>query len=166
MARFCLRRYCIWPVKSIPRSYFSALEYLLGDCGYCGTRFLCTPYRQPAASIPHNKVYNTLFSSARQVIEHVNGILKNRFGSLKNVRIEIKKAEDFAKFNNWILVCLILHNILLSFEDFWEEDDPPEEEEILPQEVLPVVDAENILQAYELRNRVQHKLLEWFFDMY
>jgi hypothetical protein len=100
-----------------PHAYFSALEYLLGDSGYCGTWFICTPYRQPAASIPHNEVYNTLFSSARQVIEHVNGIIKNRFGSLKNIRIEIKKAKDFETFNNWILVCLILHNLLLSFDD-------------------------------------------------
>lgn len=59
-----------------PHDFFSLSEYLLGDSGYCGTWFLCTPYRQPAASIPHNEVYNTLFSSARQIIEHVNGIIK------------------------------------------------------------------------------------------
>jgi hypothetical protein len=143
-----------------PEAYFSLMEYLIADSGYCGTWFICTPYRQPAASIPHNEVFNTLFSSARQVIEHLNGILKNRFGSLKNVRIEIKQRKDFQAFNDWILVCLILHNLLLSFNDEWHDEEAPEEED----NAAPVdADGNNVVQAYELRNRVQHHLLEWFY---
>ena len=69
--------------------------------------------RQPAASIPHNEVFNELFSPARQVIEHVNGILKGRFQSLKGIRVEIKTAHDLNFFCEWILVCIILHNILI-----------------------------------------------------
>jgi hypothetical protein len=70
-----------------PEEYFSntCLEYLLADAGFASESWMCTPYRQPSASIPHNKLFNKLFSSGRVVIEHVNGILKGRFGSLRGI---------------------------------------------------------------------------------
>lgn len=43
-----------------PELYFSPGEFLLADSGYALLPFVCTPYRQPAASIPFNEVFNEL----------------------------------------------------------------------------------------------------------
>jgi hypothetical protein len=49
------------------------------------------------AIIPHNQLFNTLFSSARVHIEHLNGLLKGRFCSLKGLRTQVKKLKIMIK---------------------------------------------------------------------
>jgi hypothetical protein len=142
------------------REFFSLGEFLLADSGYGATCFICTPYRQPAASLDYNKVFNELFSRARVVIEHVNGILKGRFSSLRGIRIQIKEKQQdrFKKINEWILVCLILHNMLIDFGDtcdFEEEDEDIEGDNFVPNI------AENV-SANNLRLRVQQTVLTWY----
>ena len=44
--------------------------------------------------------------------QHVKGMLKSRFGSLKGIRVQVSKLEYFARVNKWIKVCIILYNIL------------------------------------------------------
>ena len=100
-----------------PTAYLSPGEYIIGDAGYALLWYFCTPFRQPSASLPHNKVFNELFSSCRCIIEHVNGILKNRFSSLKGIRIQVKKKEDFKKLNDHIIITIILHNMLTMWND-------------------------------------------------
>jgi hypothetical protein len=75
-----------------PEKYFSLGEFLIADSGYAASGYLCAPYRQPYASLDHN---NELFSSGRKVIEHLNGILKIRFSSLRELRTQTKEKEDF-----------------------------------------------------------------------
>ena len=112
-----------------PGKYFSVDEFLLADSGYALKSFVVTPYRQPFAEIAENKVFNEYFSSARVKIEHVNGILKGRWSSLRGIRTQIKEVKDFQIVNDHILVCLILHNLMIDFndecDDAWieEEDD-------------------------------------------
>jgi len=67
--------------------------------GYALKYYICTPYRKPAALLPENEVFNVLFSTARVKIEHVNGILKARFTSLKGLRIQVKQLDDFVRVN-------------------------------------------------------------------
>ncbi len=52
-------------IYKYPENHFSAnrMEFLSADAGYKSEAWLCTPYRQPAASIPHNKLFNDIFSS-------------------------------------------------------------------------------------------------------
>ena len=76
-----------------------------------------TPYRKPASDIPENEVFNFYFSSARTKIEHVNGMLKNRFSSLGDIRNQMKNQASFVPANEQVLVCLILHNFLLRIND-------------------------------------------------
>jgi hypothetical protein len=144
-----------------PADFFSNGEFLLADAGYSGSWWCCTPYRNPQAQLPINSEFNELFSSARVKIEHVNGILKGRFSSLKGLRIQVKKAKHFEDVNRWIVVCIILHNLLLSFEDAWTEEaeqELPEADDRVP------ANAAVELPANELRNRVQLHLLNWFYD--
>jgi hypothetical protein len=82
------------------------------DAGYQCFQFLVVPYIHPAAAIPENYVFNQVFSSARVTIEHVNGV---------------KVKQDFRVVNKWIIVCLLVHNILQSYNDEWEYDDSDDE---------------------------------------
>ena len=142
-----------------PNHYFSDGEFIIADAGYGATWYLCTPYRQPAASVPHNKVFNELFSSGRIVIEHVNGILKARFSSLRGIRIQVKTADDFRRINEWICVCLILHNLLLRFNDSWMD-------EIVDDDDFDVAEHEpEQIPAAQLRQQVQQRLLNWFYNI-
>ena len=71
------------PIGQWPELFLSTGQWIMGDSGFSLNWWLICPFRQPAASIPHNAIFNTLFSQARCFIEHVNGMLKSRFPSLK-----------------------------------------------------------------------------------
>jgi len=86
------------------------------------------------------------------------GILKSRFSSLKGVRIQVKKLDDFVRINEWIVVCIILYNILHSFNDEWEEDIDEEDEE--DEATRPNADT---TQGDNLRASVQLNLLNWYY---
>ena len=165
--------------------YFQAGEYILADAGYVPKSYICTPYRYdasyimmmsasyiitcyhyraPAANLPENKVFNELFSSCTVGIEHVNGILKAKFNSLRGIRIQVKKKTDFRKVNRWIIVTLILHNFLMAENneaDFEDDDDESDDE--MPDLVRADLPANEEEAALTLRGRVQRHLLAWHF---
>jgi hypothetical protein len=137
-------------------------EFLLADAGYALKDFTLTPYRQPLADIPHNKVFNEVFSSARVVIEHVNGILKARFSSLKGIRTQIKNADELKQVCDHVQVCLILHNLLLQYNDEWlDVDDDDDEDELTEDEVNARVD---VTSGHHLRAKVQTHVLRKYFS--
>lgn len=63
-----------------PQSYFSNNEYLLADCGYALSSNVIVPYRNPQGD---QLDFNRKFSSARIIVEHVMGLLKGRWSSLR-----------------------------------------------------------------------------------
>ena len=144
-----------WILKT-PEKFFSLMEYLLADAGYGLCDYICTPYRHPLAAVPRNQLFNVWYSSGRVTIEHVNGRIKSRFGSLKGIRILVQKLEDFERVNKWIIVCIILYNMFIRFADVWDEEDEDEQEE--EREVAEVAVTGNGLN---LRQRVQADLLHW-----
>ncbi len=56
--------------------------------------------------------------------------------------------------NDWILVCLILHNMLKSFNDAWDEED--DDKENAPENRV----ARQHRNGNSLRNRVQNHAIE------
>jgi hypothetical protein len=88
--------------------------------------------------------------------EHGNGRIKSRFCSLIDIRIRVKKLEDFEILNKWIIVCIIFYNIFLRFADGWDEEDEDVNEE--EREVIEVTATGNNLI---LRKRFQADLLHW-----
>jgi hypothetical protein len=151
-----------------PQDFFSPGQFLLADSGYASTNYICTPYRQPYASIPHNKDYNDLFSSARTFIEHVNGILKGRWSSLRGLRTQIKKKEDLKILNTWIVVCLILHNLMIQLTDEWTNYVIDSQQDIISNveqiEIVSIEEANNNnVTATDLRLKVQSHLLSWHY---
>ena len=162
LARFRLRQYQA-PLALQFQDFFLPGQYLLADAGYASTTWCVTPYRNPAAQSPINQVFNELFSSARCRIEHVNGVLKNRFSSLKGLRICIRTHADFQRVNLWILVCLLLHNLLIEYNDPWEvEDITDDEEDYDDMPHLNPVGGDNLAAANNFRTQVQITLLNWF----
>lgn len=152
------------PLALRPGDYFSAGQYLLADAGHASTTWCVTPYRNPAAQVPVNQMFNELFSSARCQIEHVNGVLKNRFSSLRGLRVAIRTHADFQRVNLWIVVCLILHNLLTEYNDPWEfedegftDDEAGEDDDVLQQPA-----GNTLAAANQFRTQVQVHLLTWF----
>ena len=142
-----------------PQEYFSRdqMQYIIADAGYASESWLCTPYRQPAASFPQNQLFNELFSSARVTIEHLNGVLKARWSSLRGIRNQLKIPTDFEYINKQIVVCLILHNFLLISNDIWDDEflDELNQEEIYHENIRNI-------NATNLRAIVQNNLLHWY----
>ncbi len=118
-----------------PQRYFETGEYLLADGGYVLNSRTLTPYKMPVGD---QNQFNYKISSARIIVEHVMGLLKVRWSSLRGMRVLIHQERDTKKANDWIVACLILHNMVMSFKDNWEEnledeefeDDDNAEEEI------------------------------------
>jgi hypothetical protein len=108
-----------------PRNYFSAAsngpndpgEFLLADSGYASESWMCTPYRNPAAQLPVNLIFNELFSSGRVIVEQLIGIFKNRWGSMKGIRNQMITEKDYRFVNVQIILCIILHNLLIVSND-------------------------------------------------
>ena len=90
------------------------MEYLLVDAGYGLCDYICTPYRHPLAAVHMNQLFNVWYSSGRVTIEHVNGRIKSRFGSLNGIRcILVQKLEDFERVNISGLLFALSYTICL-----------------------------------------------------
>ncbi len=73
-----------------PELFFGPGQYLLGDSAYTLSLRMLVPYRNPHAQIEENAAFNLRFSSARVKIEHVMGLLKNRWASLRGLRTQVR----------------------------------------------------------------------------
>ena len=105
------------PVFQQPERYFSEYEYVIGDVAYSLSPNCMCPYKLPAANIQENADFNIALSRGRVGVEHVFGLLKNRFMSLKGIPIQVTKLGDFERINRWIKTCCILHNLIMLYGD-------------------------------------------------
>jgi hypothetical protein len=86
----------IWkssPLSDNPRRFFAPHQYVLADSAYALDEHIIPVYRQPAASIEQNKRFNELVAAQRVRIEHVNGVLFGRWGSLDSIRTLINSPQ-------------------------------------------------------------------------
>lgn len=104
-----------------PESYFDDGQFLLGDAAYTNSNYLISPYKAPASRKPENWRFNRKLSAIRIDIEHALEMLKGRWKSLTGLRILIHDQASYKYAVQWITACLVLHNILLSFRDEWDE---------------------------------------------
>lgn len=105
------------PLKQRPQHYFSGIQWIAGDSAYPLSQNLITPYRRNTAELPREETekFNRYFSSYRVRIENCFGALKERFGSLKELRQRLKSEQNHKECCQWIMVCCILHNALLEY---------------------------------------------------
>ncbi|POW09100.1 hypothetical protein PSTT_07023, partial [Puccinia striiformis] len=72
----------------------------------------------------HN--FNRHLSGVCVTIENCIGLWKNRFQSLRGLRLRIANKQDMVRAAAWIMACVVLHNHLNQGEDFeFEPDSPP-----------------------------------------
>ncbi|KAG2233662.1 hypothetical protein INT48_008452 [Thamnidium elegans] len=98
-----------------PAKYFSGNEYLLGDSKYILTEQIITPFNNPYNMDPDKKRFNRYHDSMRETIDQTFSILKKRFQSLCELPLQIKNmTTDITFAQQWILVCVLLHNRLIT----------------------------------------------------
>ena len=104
-------------------------KYILADSAYSNTNTVITPFRKRLGPRPiKERIYNRQLSSVRVSVEHVIGILKNRFQSLRGLRIRINKNNGHKKACEWITACCILYNIIQEC-DPWDDMDQPDDDD-------------------------------------
>ena len=97
---------------------------------------------------------------ARVTIEHVNGLLKARLCSLRGFRIPIREHSDFQLFCQNVIVCIILHNMMMKFNDsdfeysLEEDNDDIDKEEAMLQQAL-----DPTLEPVDFRTKLQVLML-------
>jgi hypothetical protein len=92
-------------------------------------------------------------------VEHCNGLLKNRWSSLKGIRRVIKDKKDSEFVVKWIESCIILHNILImDCCDYWDYDYQNEELDLDEAQYLAFDEKES---AKEKRNSLRDHILKW-----
>ncbi|XP_036342392.1 putative nuclease HARBI1 [Rhagoletis pomonella] len=109
-------------------------EWLAGDSAYKLSSTLITPFRSNStdANVQQRNSFNKTFSKYRIRIEHCFGLLKERFNSLKELKLHIKNDSSVKMACRWILVCAVLHNILIVQRD--ESFEVAEENEYVDSE--------------------------------
>ena len=100
--------------------FFTGPEYLLSDSGYPCTKRIIAAYKKPPSRDLTFRVkkFNTLLSKIRVNVEICIGMLKRRFQSLRDLRINILTKQDHARAVFWFRCCVIFHNILV--DDFYD----------------------------------------------
>lgn len=94
-------------------------EYILADKAYGLERYIITPFKDPAASLPNNTAFNYEVSKPRVKIEHAFGVLKARWPTLYEipVRIGMDEKQGHQRVHYWAMACLVLHNLLYRMRD-------------------------------------------------
>ncbi|KNE90011.1 hypothetical protein PSTG_16529 [Puccinia striiformis f. sp. tritici PST-78] len=111
-----------------PTDYFSEGQYLLADSAFVPMENVVPAFRrprnQPLTDEQHN--FNCHLSGVCVTIENCIGLWKNRFQSLRGLRLRIANKQDMVRAAAWIMACAVLHNHLNQGEDFeFEPDSPP-----------------------------------------
>ena len=130
------RMYANSDLSQKSENYFSDAQWLAGDSAYRLTDTVLTPYRKNSTfrTYKQRQTFNKYFSSYRVRIENCFGILKEKFSSLKELRIRIHDTISHQYACSWILTCCVLHNIILPTLEqddmnFYESEDLDDEEE-------------------------------------
>ena len=97
-------------------TYFSPQEYIIGDSAFDNGPHVVTTYRTPTGGTIEGskKYFNDMLSSPRVISEHVNGILKGRWGWLNCIPCRLTEdVRSMKRILQLIDVTVILHNFLI-----------------------------------------------------
>lgn len=93
-------------------------EWVWADSAYPATRWCVPPFKKPSGGelTRSQKSFNYHLSRIRIRSEHTIGLLKGRFQSLRELRIQISSRKRHLWAIIWIRCCIILHNLIIIFE--------------------------------------------------
>ncbi|XP_049316918.1 uncharacterized protein LOC125779688 [Bactrocera dorsalis] len=100
-----------------PERFLLTSQWIAGDSAYPLKPFLITQFRQNSSEYTEEErhSFNKYFSKYRVRVENCFGLLKEKFGSLKELKFRMHSRTNKNQCNDWITVCCILHNILINF---------------------------------------------------
>jgi len=104
-----------------PNNYFAPAQYLISDSAYPNSERCVAAYKGGASNSPNNAYFNTCLAHSRVRNEHCIGMLKMRWGSLREMRQQIRNKKEMVSVVQWIIACCVLHNMLSSIGDSWTE---------------------------------------------
>lgn len=100
--------------------------YIVGDSGYPLLPNLLTPFRDRGQLNQAQGNYNIKLSKNRILIEHCNGLLKQKFRQLYHIKL--RKMINIVHF---IRACCVLHNLAI-MDDFNIVENNAEDPEVIP----------------------------------
>lgn len=105
--------------------FFGPGEYLLADSAYPAdfTHNTLVPAYKSSTLGSNIEDFNTCVAHVRVVNEHTIGVLKNRWGCLKELRTQLNTDESMDSILSWITACVTLHNMLIEIKDEWSDDE-------------------------------------------
>ncbi|MBW0483635.1 hypothetical protein O181_023350 [Austropuccinia psidii MF-1] len=119
-------------IAQTPQEFYEKYQDILADSAYASSPWVVPAYKGVAAQNEDNHSFIYFLSKSRVQIEHVIGILKGRWFSLREMRNQMRDDHKIEYFVSWVLSCTILHNMLAQIGDEWfylyEDDDPPHAE--------------------------------------
>jgi hypothetical protein len=165
-----IRFTCNWPASASDQTIFnnSAFatnpwlflkqheEFIFVDLGFKKETFAVPPYKGQEGKLKHNAEFNKAQRKGRVKVEHANGVIKARFGSLNNIPIDIRCAADHDRCSEWITACVILHNLLVKLRDDWDFDAVHADEDAMDE---PLVVAQENVSAKQFVNAVRDRWL-------
>ncbi|MBW0574415.1 hypothetical protein O181_114130 [Austropuccinia psidii MF-1] len=113
-----------------PEQFFSENQYLLADSAYSNSNHIIPAYKGNLNQKNDQSKFNYCLAQSWVCIEHAIGMLKGCWSSLQKMQFQIKGPEDINFFLNWVMTCVILHNLLAKIGDQWltlyDDEEPPE----------------------------------------
>jgi hypothetical protein len=124
------RAYGQTTLAKTPEQAFSSGEYLLADSRYMPSETIVLAYKITDFDDPSDlhepddiSHFNYFLAQVRVDVEHTIGILKGRFTSLWEIRIDLHEKEHIQKFIKQAIACVVLHNICMLKQDHWSESE-------------------------------------------
>lgn len=99
------------PLYREKEHFFTGEDHLVGDSAYALTPTVLTAFKgknQP----PDRDRFNKQLRSSRVTIEHAFGWLKGKFPCLNQLWSDYAEDNDMHQFNNMVLACAVIYNIL------------------------------------------------------
>lgn len=92
---------------------------MLADSGFTLTNTIIPMYRKPAGrSLPaSSRFFNENVASARVLIEHTFGVLKQRWRALNGLNLRLRDSRDLGLAKGWIEAAVVLHNLCINTAD-------------------------------------------------
>ena len=104
-----------------PTRYFSTGQYLLTDSALVPRDFVIPQYKKAQGQThldEDSERFNTICAKPRVHVEHCIGMLKSRFPFLRDIRLRLTtKKSSFLRLQRYIRVAVILHNLMIGFDD-------------------------------------------------
>jgi len=104
-----------------PEHYFDPGQYLIADAAYAVSKYCIPPFKAPATNLSVNAEFNFYLAQSRVRNEHCIGVLKARWQSLREMRHRIQDDSNMEQLCYWLISCCVLHNIMGSIGDRWED---------------------------------------------